>query len=262
MAPPPSLCRALATPALALLVALVLALPSSAQSRAVVAFGDSVTKGFVPSADANIPYTIELERLLRLKFGAGARVVNANSGAAALLPAPKKAAMSPTVYSTLASSTYQTAIFMVGTNDILMGQRQSADVIAALRPLVDAALAKGSTVLLLSMPPTAISTPAQERERQQLNAAEKSLAREYRGRGNAVTAVDLEDGLFARLGGGFRPNARAVLEDGVHLCRTCYAELGQIVFKAMGAVDGWCRGGRGKRGAAVISASQARRFNC
>lgn len=249
-------------PALALLaLALVAALPPAA-SQAVVAFGDSVTKGFVPSADANIPYTIELEKLLRQKFGGGAQVINANSGAAALLPAPGKAAMTPTIYSTLSSSSVKTALFMVGTNDILMGQRSSGDVIGALRPLVDAALAKGSTVLLLSMPPTAISTPAQERERQALNAAEKSLAREYRGRGKSVTAVDLEDGFFAKLGGGFRPNARAVLEDGVHLCRTCYVELGQIVFKAMGAVAGWCGGGGGKRGAAVISASEARRFNC
>jgi len=227
-----------------------------------VAFGDSVTKGFVPSADANVPYTIELERLLRQRFGGGARVTNANSGAAALLPAPKKAAMSPPVYATLASSDHKTALFMVGTNDILMGQRSSADVIGALRPLVDAALARGSRVFLLSMPPTAISTPAQERERLSLNAAEKGLAREYRGRGRAVTAVDLEDGFFARLGGGFRPSARAVLEDGVHLCRTCYAELGQIVYKAVGAVEGWCGARSGKRGAAVISASEARRFNC
>jgi lysophospholipase L1-like esterase len=257
--PTTALSRRLAPLPLLLLLAALLPEPRAVNAQVAVAFGDSVTKGFVPSADANIPYTIELEKLLRQKFGGGARVVNANSGAAALLPAPEKAAMSPPVYEALSRGGYRWAIFMVGTNDILMGQRSAADVIGALRPLVDAALRKGSTVFLLSMPPTAISTRAQENERQRLNALEKALAREYRGNGKAVTAVDLEQGFFGRLEGGFRPGARAFLEDGVHMCRNCYVELGKLVYNALGAEGGWC--GR-KKGAAVITASEVARLNC
>lgn len=249
--------------ALAALVALVVATPA-ARAQTAVAFGDSVTKGFVPKSDANIPYTITLEQLLRNRFGGGARADNANSGAAALLPAPGKAALAPPVYATLSApgQPYTWAIFMVGTNDILMGHRTAADVIGALRPLVDAALQRGSKVMLLSMPPTAISSAQQERERQVLNEAEKRLAREYRSKGRAVTAVDMEDGFFARLGGGFnKPQARVVLEDGVHLCRTCYVELGNLVYKALGAEAGWCGNGR-KRGAAVVTAREVAGFNC
>jgi lysophospholipase L1-like esterase len=255
------------TPALALILAAALALaaalPAPANAQTAVAFGDSVTKGFVPKADANIPYTITLEQLLRNRFGGSARADNANSGAAALLPAPGKAALAPPVYATLAApgQAYTWAIFMVGTNDILMGHRSASEVVGALRPLIDAALNRGSKVMLLSMPPTAISTNDQERERQALNAAEKQLAREYRGRGKAVTAIDLEDGFFARLGGGFKPQARVVLEDGVHLCRTCYEDVGRLVYKALGAEAGWCGGGS-KRGAAVVSARDVGGWSC
>jgi lysophospholipase L1-like esterase len=247
---------------LALLLALLALAPHPTAAQTAVAFGDSVTKGFVPSADQNIPYTLTLERLLRKRFGGGASVRNANSGPAVLLPAPEKEAMAPGVYSTLSSGgNFRWAIFMVGTNDILMGHRSGQEVVSALRPLVDAALNRGARVFLLSMPPTSISTQKQERERQALNEAEKRLAREYRARGKPVTAVDLESGLYDRLGGGFRPNARVVLEDGVHLCRLCYEQLGRIVYRAIGAEAGWCGGGR-RRGAAVLTAAEVGRMNC
>lgn len=255
--------------AAAVLLALVAAAPASvaAQQRGVVvAFGDSVTKGFVPTSDANIPYTITLEQLLRSRFGGNARADNSNSGAAALLPAPGKALMAPPIYAVLSTpqaSQYDWAVFMLGTNDILMGHRSAGEVINAARPLIDAALGKGSKVLLLTMPPTAISTQQQESERQNLNARYKDLAREYRSRGKPVTTVDLDRGWLDRLGGGFAKSARVTLEDGVHLCRACYQQLGSIVFKAMGAVDGWCAGGAGgKKGAAVVSVSDVGGLGC
>lgn len=260
MAAQPTTTRRRPSLALLLLALALAAQPTAAQTA--VAFGDSVTKGYVPKSDANIPYTIYLERLLQGRFGNSARVENANSGAAALLPAPGKVLLAPPVYAVLSTpQTFTWAIFMLGTNDILMGHRTAGEVIAAMRPLVDAALAKGAKVMLLSMPPTAISTPKQERERQALNAAEKRLAREHRGRGKAVTAFDLEDGHFARLGGGFKPQARLVLEDGVHLCRDCYEQLGRLVFKALGAEAGWCGGG-GRRGAAVLTAREVGGLRC
>lgn len=262
--PPRARLRRTCRPLLVLLAAaLLLALlaPGLAQAQTVVAFGDSVTKGFVPSADQNIPYTITLERLLRGRFGGSARVDNANSGPATLLPTPERPQMAPAVYSALSNNNYNAAVFMIGTNDLLAGHRTAGEVVAALRPLVDAALNRGARVFLLSMPPTAISTQSQERQRQALNEAEKRLAREYRGRGKAVTAVDLETGLYDRLGGGFRPNARVVLEDGVHLCRQCYEQMGRLVYKAIGAEAGWCGGGR-RKGAAVLTAAELGRFNC
>lgn len=271
MAPPPQLkagrrLRLLAVAALALLAAAAGPItPVAAQQKAVVvAFGDSVTKGFVPTSDANIPYTLTLEQLLRARFGGGGRVDNANSGAAALLPAPGKALMAPPIYAVLSTpqaSQYDWAVFMLGTNDLLMGHRSAGEVVAAARPLIDAALAKGSKVMLLTMPPTAISTAAQERERQALNERYKALAREYRSRGKGVSTVDLDRGWLDRLGGGFAQSARVTLEDGVHLCRACYQRLGGIVFRAMGAVDGWCGGG-GKKGAAVVSASDVGGLGC
>ena len=257
---PPRLALRLVVAAAAAL--LLLLAPQAAQAQSVIAFGDSVTKGFVPSADQNIPYTLTLERLLRNRFGGGAYVRNENSGPATLLPTPERPLMAPTVYNALGGGgNFQTAVFMVGTNDVLAGHRSGGEVIGALRPLVDAALNRGSRVLLLSMPPTAISTAAQERQRQALNEAEKQLAREYRGRGKPVTAVDLETGLYDRLGGGFQPNARGVLEDGVHLCRQCYEQLGRLVYKAIGAEAGWCGGGR-RKGAAVLTAAELGRLNC
>jgi hypothetical protein len=65
-------------------------IPRSAAGLAVLAAGDSITQGSVPSKNLNHPYTIRMKQLLEAQLSAPVRAVDAGAwwatGAAALGP--------------------------------------------------------------------------------------------------------------------------------------------------------------------------------
>ncbi|WIA15988.1 hypothetical protein OEZ85_012727 [Tetradesmus obliquus] len=204
----------------------------------VLAAGDSITQGSVPSRGFNYPYAIKLEELLRKKLGPRTRAIDAGLGGGGIYQTGFNIQKRfPEFYrEQLAFRQWDVAVIMIGINDLLRGGTPAAEIMAGLQPLLDETLAKGIPVV--SIPPFAApgfvaETDSKEAERKKmaelLKAAAAARAAATGGQGPQIWVLDLQAGPldFYKMS----PEERSRwLDDGLHMTQFAYEQLGQYVY--------------------------------
>ena len=146
-----------------------------ANSRVIVALGDSITDGTSSSTDANGPWPDALsKRLPSLPDGTPVGVVNMGIGSNRLVTtnAAGPSGLDRLDHDVLSRANVSHLVLLEGINDISYEQVLPEDLIAAYQQVIDRAHAKGIKVLGATMLPIGNSTkytPANEATRQTVN---------------------------------------------------------------------------------------------
>ncbi|KAF6258256.1 SGNH hydrolase-type esterase domain-containing protein [Scenedesmus sp. NREL 46B-D3] len=199
----------------------------------VLAFGDSITEGWIHSAWAKVPWSPRVEQKLQQRLGGdwNIEVVNGGVGSAGVLDRLNDAFRQQLSSAKSSGRPYHFITFEAGINDLLLQNRNAPEIFERMRELWALANAEGSTVAVIPTLPTNV---AGEREQQRLALTAK--VREYikhqRAAGNkGLFLIDVES-TFAYL--SMSPERRAQLfDDGVHLTVYGYELLGDLVARGL-----------------------------
>jgi lysophospholipase L1-like esterase len=163
-----------------------------ASTRSVVAFGDSITDGFVSLTPLSLPadsavankngrYPDDLQRRLD-RAGVPVSVVNAGIGGNQLLTDGEPSQTGPSGLQRFNADALSQAgiggvLLLEGINDLGLSSRTPADIIAGYTRLIDQAHAAGVRIWLGTITPAAnsivdgtVTAPDSERYREQINA--------------------------------------------------------------------------------------------
>ncbi|KAF8059433.1 Sh3yl1 [Scenedesmus sp. PABB004] len=208
----------------------------------VLAAGDSITQGSVPSKMTNHPYAWKVEELLKANLATSrVSVVDAGLGGGGIFQTgftiPKT--FGPYFQEQLASRAWGAVVVSIGINDLLRGGSPAADIMAGLQPLLDDVLEKGIPVI--AIPPFAApgfvsQGDAKEAERRKLagllHAAAAARAALTSGQGPQIWVLDLQAGPMDFY--AMSPDERARwLDDGLHMTEFAYDALGAYVYQEL-----------------------------
>ncbi|KIZ01719.1 hypothetical protein MNEG_6244 [Monoraphidium neglectum] len=133
--------------------ATVVAAPEPLAALRVLALGDSITQGSVPSENANHPYTLQLQKRLQAKLRRPADVTNAAVGGAGIFAVGfnNPVTLVPYAKEMLAKNAkFDWVICLIGINDLLRMGRPADEVMRGLNDIYTPALASGSNVLAIA----------------------------------------------------------------------------------------------------------------
>ncbi|GBF89342.1 hypothetical protein Rsub_02219 [Raphidocelis subcapitata] len=208
------------------------------KSIRLLALGDSITMGSVPSANQNHPYTIELERRLREKLGTGkVTVTNAGVGGAGIFAVgfQNPTTLGPYAQQLLAKAKYDWIVGLIGINDLLRMGRSADDVFKGIMEIYKPALEAGTNVLAiapLAAPGFVSRSDSKEGERLKLHALLAKASSDWNaahptGPRFAVYDLGIKGPMnFWDMGEADR---RWWLDDGLHLTAQAYDRMGNLI---------------------------------
>lgn len=191
----------------------------------VLAFGDSITEGWINTQQTKHPYTWRLEPMLRNLLepkGIHVSVTNGGVGSAGVLDRLNDAFLEDLRAARDAGRPYHYVVFLAGINDILLQHRSADEIIGRMKDLWAAAAKDGSTVVVIPTLPTFVK--AGEPVRRDLVKSIKAAVRDANGAGDkSLHLLDLERKFdWYRM----EPSERGkVFDDGVHLTDFGYQQM-------------------------------------
>lgn len=200
----------------------------------VLAFGDSITEGWIDSTEEKHPYTWRLESMLRDKLGpkgVSVQITNGGVGSAGVLDRLNDAMLSQLKAVRDAGKPYHFVVFLAGINDILLQKRSSDDIIKRMKELWSAAARDGSTVIVIPTLPTNVKEG--EATRKELVAKIKAAVKQQHKAGDgSLQLLDLEPQFDWW---SMSPEKRKkVFDDGVHLTDWGYQQyLAGLIFDGL-----------------------------
>lgn len=199
----------------------------------VLAFGDSITEGWINSAYTKVPWSPRVQEKLQQKLGGdwNIEVVNGGVGSAGVLDRLNDAFRQQLSSARSAGRPYHFITFEAGINDLLLQNRNAPEIFERMKELWALANAEGSTVAVIPTLPTNVAGE-REQQRQALTAKVREYVKQQRAAGNkGLFIIDVEQ-TFAYL--SLSPERRAQLfDDGVHLTVYGYELLGDLVTQGL-----------------------------
>jgi len=212
-------------------------IPRDANSFSVLAIGDSITQGSVPSKNLNHPYTIKLQQVLEPALQTRVRAVDAGlGGGGVFMPGFSfPVTFGPWLDTYMGQGPWDVVVMMIGINDLLRGGKPADDIMNGLKPMIEKVLATKTPVILI--PPFAApgfvqENDSKEGERKKLAQLFRSYCQQHATRtggvGPQVWMLDLQASPF-----DFYPMSAEErskwLDDGLHMTELAYDTIGQLV---------------------------------
>lgn len=210
--------------------------PAAAEKKCgelrILAIGDSITKGSVPSKKKDNPYLAYTKEQLESAVGSCFDVsyTLAAQGGAGLLVRNGKT-ISENAMPTLRGAEWDWVLIMAGINDLLAGAKTAQEIWeGGLRDLYDQALAQGAHVLGMLPLPTALvdGSDPKERERKELGRLIYSYSRQ-----NPRVKC-----LYYGVNWSEEQKAKWLDKDKLHLTEEGHKELGSQVYEIIRAFMG------------------------
>lgn len=202
----------------------------------VLAHGDSITEGWVDSAEIKTPWTPRMQEQLKQKLGWDwdIEVVNGGLGGAGVTDALYPLLQRQLSEARSQGRPYHYIIFEGGINDIMgktYAPKKAPEIFDRMRQMWAEANAEGATVLVIPTLPTNADDTF-ESQRRELAAKVRAYIAQQRGAGNrGLVLVDMErDFDYFRLPEDRR---RQLFDDGVHLTQAGYEHMGQLAYQGL-----------------------------
>lgn len=201
----------------------------------MLAVGDSITEGVVPSKGVNHPYTIQLKSLLQQKLPCCTIAIdNGGVGGAGIFAVgtERQTTLVPFEANLLKTAStknqpYDLVMIAGGINDLLKLGKPADQIAPGFYKLYNEALATGANVLVLPpFPSTLISQGDQKnKERQKLGQLQTAFAN---GK-SKVEVLNLADSGFNFYAQSASEQSK-LLDDGLHLTVAGYDLMGKTIF--------------------------------
>lgn len=216
----------------------------------ILAIGDSITEGSVPSRGFNHPYTIQLQNILRSKFPSTNIVIdNQGVGGSGIYATGfhKPTTVVPVAQDSIASAKrvgrmYDVVVVMVGINDLLRVGKSADEVMSGLDSIYAMALDGGANVVAippLGAPGFVSRDDYKEGERKKLAQKIKDAAAAQNSQRSSpkMEVLDLQSGPlnFYDMDGATRSQW---LDDGLHLTQHGYDQLAGYIADAVARLAG------------------------
>lgn len=212
-------------------------IPRGPNGLAVLAAGDSITQGSVPSKNLNHPFTIRMEQVLEQNLGTEVRALDAGLGGGGVFMTGFNVPVTfgPWLDTYMGQGPWNLVVMMIGINDLLRGGKPAQEIMDGLVPMIDKVLAARTPVIL--MPPFAApgfvqENDSKEGERKKLAGLFRSYCTAHAARtggiGPQVWMLDLQASPFDFY--PMPPSERSKwLDDGLHMTELAYDTIGDLV---------------------------------
>ncbi|GBF99341.1 GDSL-like lipase acylhydrolase [Raphidocelis subcapitata] len=200
----------------------------------ILAFGDSLTEGWIDSTEQKHPYTWNLEWRLRERLkpkGISVQITNGGVGSAGVLDRLNDAWYGRLREARDAGRPYQYAVFLAGINDILLQRRNAGDIIARMKEMWAAAAREGTTVVVIPTLPTTIAQGEATR-RDLVGRIRGAVSEAQRGGDSSLQLLDLEGAFdWSKMPADQRSR---ILDDGLHLTDYGYQQyLSGLIYDGL-----------------------------
>lgn len=208
----------------------------------ILALGDSITQGSVPSANQNHPYTIELKkRLARARLGRRVDITDGAVGGAGIFAVGfhKPVTLVPYARELLSKAKYEWVVGLIGINDLLRMGRSADDVFSGIMEIYKPTLESGVNVMAIAPLPApgfVSKDDYKEGERKKLAGLLEQAAASWtkvhpQGPDFVYTDLGVNGPMdFWKMD---EQERRQWLDDGLHLTKVAYDKMGGFIADAL-----------------------------